>query len=338
MLRQRSVQAIVVLAAIGILVLGGWVHHSLPKHDEQSTDTYFTFVDGQRILAGENPYSRVLAGDMRTNQKYATYFPLFFLLAAGTQKLGLADYTAWISVWRVILLLFNIGTGAVIFTALYRRGLALLGLFGTAFWFFNRWTLQITPVGAIDYIPVFFLVLSLVLLPRHQIVSLLFLSISLALKQLAIFVVPFYLIAVWQMHEQGRLRHVLVASALVASVPLVTSLPFLFWDAGGLVKSVLFSATRDAASHIDAPSLDGYFGWMGISTRLPMILLMALAYLLAWRHTIGPTTGALLTMLIFLSFNPVLFLQYFCWAVPLIPLAIAETARSSPRALRGSTV
>jgi uncharacterized membrane protein len=161
----------------------------------------------------------------------------------------------------------------------------------------------------------------------------LLLSTSLALKQLAIFIVPLYLIAVWQGHERNRLRELAVAAALIASVPLATSLPFLLWDAEGFTKSIFFSATRDAMSHVNAPCLDGYFGWIGITTRLPMVLVLALTYLLAWRRVVGVQTASLLAMVTFLCFNPVLFLQYFCWAVPLVPLAVAEciTWPYSPR-------
>ena len=41
-------------------------------------DVYFTYVEGQRLAAGENPYARVLSGNMRENDKYATYLPAFF--------------------------------------------------------------------------------------------------------------------------------------------------------------------------------------------------------------------------------------------------------------------
>ena len=338
MFRQTPIQGLSIVALAAILLAGGLVHYDLPKYNEQSTDAYFTFLDGQRILAGENPYSRILSGNMRTNDKYSTYFPLFFLLGAGTQMLGLENYKDWISVWRIVLLLFNLGTGAVIFLALYRQRAYLLGVFGALFWFFNRWTLQITPVGAIDYVPIFFLVLSLVLLPRQQILALVLFSISLALKQMAIFLVPLYLIIVWQTHEQSRLRHVIVASALIASVTFVTSLPFLLWNAEGFVRSIVFEVTRDAASHINAPSLDGYFGLTGVPARLPMLLLLGLTYLLAWRRVVGMATGSVLVMVVFLSFNPVLFLQYFCWVVPLIPLAVAECSAASPLTPQGSTV
>ena len=51
------------------------------KSDAPGTDVYFDWVDGWRILTGENPYAPVLAGDMRDNDKYTTYFPVFIILS-----------------------------------------------------------------------------------------------------------------------------------------------------------------------------------------------------------------------------------------------------------------
>ena len=334
--RSQPLQVLAIIALVLVLIAGAVTHYRLPRYDEQSTDIYFTYLDGQRILSGENPYARILSGNMRENQKYSTYFPIFYLLAAGTQWLGLERFDEWISFWRIVLLLFNVGTGLVIFLALHRRGATLLGFFGLLFWFFNRWTLQITPVAAIEYLPIFFLVLSLALFPRRRALGLVLFGVSLALKQLAIFLVPLYLIVVWQTAERKRWRQLALAAALIAIVPLVMSLPFLVWNAEGFVRSIVFSATRDAASHINAPSLDSYLGLTELQARLPMLALLGIVYLMAFQEKIGMAAAAFLVMAVFLSFNPVLFLQYFCWEVPLLLLAIAEGSSTHPPKLRSS--
>lgn len=76
---------------------------------------------GKRILSGENPYARVLAGDMRENDKYATYFPLLYLLSAAAQWAGLRDYDSWIFFWRQVFFLFTLAVGFLIFHVLYQR-------------------------------------------------------------------------------------------------------------------------------------------------------------------------------------------------------------------------
>ena len=97
-----------------LALVGGAVHWSLPKHNVQSNDIYFSYVEGGRLLAGENPYGRVAAGNMRDDQKYATYVPGFYLLSAITRKLGLEDYLQWITFWRWVWLGFNLGSACVI--------------------------------------------------------------------------------------------------------------------------------------------------------------------------------------------------------------------------------
>ena len=104
-----------------------------------SNDIYYDYTEAQRIVAGENPYERILSGDMRTNQKYATYLPHFYLLSAAVIKLGLQDYPQFLAFWRIIFVLFNVGAGVVLFFLLWpRRGL-LLAVFGVLFWFSSRW-------------------------------------------------------------------------------------------------------------------------------------------------------------------------------------------------------
>ena len=61
-----------------------------------------------------------------------------------------------------------------------------------------------------------------------------------------------------------------------------------------------------------------------IRAKLPMFFLMGLVFLIAIKRQIGIYTSTLLTMSVFVDFNSVLFLQYFCWIVPFIPLAICE--------------
>ena len=70
---------LLLVAVIGILV-----HTALwntYKKIEKKEDIYYTFVEGNRLINGVNPYERVLFGDMRHNDKYATYFPLFYVLS-----------------------------------------------------------------------------------------------------------------------------------------------------------------------------------------------------------------------------------------------------------------
>jgi hypothetical protein len=321
-LRTRRAAA----ACLALIVLAAaWTHYFVvPQENRAGNDIYFDFQEAQRIVAGENPYERILSGDMRTNQKYATYFPLFYLLSAGVIMLGFQEFGQWLALWRVLFLLLNAGAGAILFYLLWpNRGL-LLAVFGVLFWFFSRWNLRITTSANIGYPAVFFLLLSFWLLPRHRIWSFLVLGLSLGFKQVDSILIPLFLIAVWQSEKQHRIRALLGVSAALASTLVVTSAVFLVASPEAFLKSMVFEAVRDPASHIDAASIGVLLGWSSAASRLPFFALIALVYALFWRRKIGLYTAGLLALASFINFNPVLFLQYFVWLTPFFPLAASE--------------
>jgi len=127
-------------------------------------DIYYLWQDSQLLSAGENPYTRILPGNIAENKKYPTHFPIFCLLSSLSQKLGLKDYAAWIGFWRYIFLIFNLGIGSLLFYIFYRQQLLVMAAFSACFWLFSRWTMYVTRVSQIDFIPIFFLLLSLFLL------------------------------------------------------------------------------------------------------------------------------------------------------------------------------
>lgn len=330
LLKNRNalfVVCLVLIALIGVVVNVKILH--LWDYKTEGEDIYYTWIEGKRIIAGENPYARVLSGNMRQNQKYATYFPAFYLLSSFTQLVGFREYSAWISLWKPIFLIFNIGIAGLIFYQLTKRRLLPIGLFAALFWLLNRWTLHVTKIAQLDFIPIFFLILSLAILHRHKYSSFLIFGLSLAFKQIAIFVLPLYLIWAWQSAELNKLKNTLIALGLILFIPALTSLPFIFWSAEGFFKSILFSATRNPSSEWAALSLDALIreqitDFVGIKAKLPMLLLMSLVFLSAMQRQIGVYTSVLLIMSVFVDYNSVLFRQYFCWIVPFIPLVVCD--------------
>ncbi|NEO68544.1 hypothetical protein [Moorena sp. SIO3H5] len=330
MMSQKK--SLVIICLILIAVVGVVINVKLLQvwnYNTEGHDIYYSWVEGKRILSGENPYARVLSGNMRENQKYATYFPLFYWLSALTQLLGFQDYSDWISLWRPIFLMVNIGIAGLIFYHLYNHNLFIFGWFAALFWLLNRWTLYVSIDANLDFLGIFFLILSLMLLPKHKLTAFLMFSFSLGIKQIAIFLLPLYLIWAWQSSEDNPVKDTLIALLLILVIPGITSLPFILWNAEGFFKSILFSATRNPDGHVNAPSLDGLItlsnpDFIGIKAKLPMLLVMSLVFLSAIKRQIGIYTSALLTMCVFIEFNSVIFNQYFCWVVPLLPLASCE--------------
>jgi hypothetical protein len=314
-----------ILIFILILICAGFVYQNLVTRPiDQGMDIYYSWVEGARLLKGENPYERVLMGDMRSNDKYATYFPLFYILSFLSQRAGFLGLDEWLGLWRIVFILFNFAIAALIYCYLLRRELILLAVVATMFWLMNRWTLYQVRVAYFDFIPIFFMILAVILFPRRKKLSLLAMSFSLAFKQMAIFLVPLFLIWIWQDSQDNRWRHLISGIFLLGLVPLITSLPFLFWNAVGFLRSIFFSVTRDAADHFGSPVLSFYMNWEGITARLPMLAMMGLVYLAAWKKQVGKNIGALLAMLMFLEFNPVQFRQYFSWVMVFLPFVLVD--------------
>ena len=321
---QRRTIAIVCLLVT--LLAGAAVNVRFWKIDTKEQDIYYAWVEGGRILNGENPYARVLAGNMQENDKYATYFPLFYELSALTEWAGLRDYAPWIDLWRTIFLAFNLAIAAALFLLVYPRGKLLAAIFAAAFWLFNRWTLHVALIAHLDFVPIFLLIASLGLFRKHRLAALVLFSLSLGVKQIGIFLTPLYLVWTWRATavRSDRLKQTLLAALIIASVPLLTASPFLIWNAEGFAKSMLFSVTRIPVDHFGAVSIDALLGWRGLPGKLPMLALMLLVTALAWRGKIGPYTGALFVMTIFVNYNAVLFPQYLVWVVPFIPLVMCD--------------
>ncbi len=322
---NRSYWRTVALICFLVLLLGGVAAHTrlwrLPTRGE---DVYYGWVEGQRLQKGENPYARVLTGNLRDNDKYATYFPVFYYGSYLTIVAGLDTYEEWIAFWRVIFLLANLGIAGVLFYLPFRRKIWPLALFGLAFWLFNRWTLHVTRIAQIDFLAILPLIISVALFPRRRYLSLLLLSLSIGVKQIGIFLVPLYLIWIWRETAQGKLKATLIAGALIASIPVLTSLPFLIWNPEALVISVVFDALRNPADHFNVASFDAMIGWVGLLAKAPMIALMLLVFALAWQRHIGRWLATLLVMAVFVDFSSVLFRQYFVWEAPFIPLAALD--------------
>ncbi len=287
-------------------------------------DIYATYLEGDRLLRGVNPYTRVLDGDMRVNRKYATYFPIFYYLSWWTQKAGLRTFFDWLSLWRVVFLVFNILIAALVFILPARRGLLIYAVFAALFWCFNRWTLHVSRTFDIDFIPLFFLMLSLALFRRHRLAACLLFGLSLGIKQMGIFLAPLYLIWTWREARSGSGRRTVIVGLAIAAIPLLSSLPFLIQNAEGFIKSITFSATRDPAAMFEAYSLDTLLGVNGIAGKIPLLLVLLLLYWQAWKRKIPVFPAALLTMAVFAFFNSVLFTSYLVWLAPLIPLAALE--------------
>lgn len=309
-----------------VMIAGLFVHLNLWSTPEKmiEEDVYYTYLEGNRIINGENPYARILEGNIRENDKYATYFPLAYLLSGVTQLIGYDQFDSWLLVWRVIFMAANLGIAYLIFHISNARKQSFIGIFGAIFWLFNRWTLNVTSISHIDFIPLFFLLLSLLFIPRRFYLACILFGVSLAFKQIAIFALPLYLVWAWQTSQQYRIRQLIITTVLIGAIPFLLSVPFLIWNFEGYLKSILFSLTRYPADHFEAPALATFFQILKIPINIPLLLLLGMTYILALVKRVPKYASSLLVMTIFFGFNSVLFRQYLIWFMPFIPLAMLE--------------
>jgi hypothetical protein len=291
---------------------------------DENRDIYYSYLEGKRLQDGENPYARILTGNMFVNQKYPTYFPVFYELSYISAMLGLNSFTDWIRFWRIIFVIFEFAVAVFLYIVFARRNLEWIGVFACAFWLFNRWTLYLVQDTNMDFIPIFFLLLSLELFPRKKWLSLFLLSLSLGFKQIAIFTVPLYLIWVFHLAGKDWVKQISKSLAIIISVPLVSALPFLVWNAEGFIKSIIFSVTRLAGHNYFTPSVDVLMGWTGYRARIVMLIMMALLYLIAFQGYGKKYLLVFAVFLVFLYFNTILFTQYETWIAPFLPLIFLD--------------
>ena len=326
---------LVAILAVAIALIAVRVNLRFWSLDTVGSDTYYSWVEGRRILNGQNPYERILHGDMEENKKYSTYFPLFYELSALVQKLGIRQYQHWIDFWRYFFMAGNIATGLALCAIIHSKRTWTLALLALPFWYFNRWTLHASATVALDFLPILFMILSLGLFEKRRRTSFILFGFSLAIKQIAIFLAPLYL--VWEFQQTRSWKKTLLAGVWIALIPLLASLPFLLWSAEGFIKSVAFSATRTALNHFGAESIDVIFNTGGLAARIPFLVMLFGAYFTSWHKSVGRYGAAMLVMGIFLAFNSVLFTHYPAWLMPLLPLAASEWVNltQESRGLRG---
>jgi hypothetical protein len=321
--------------SILIVIMGILIHYPIRVDSaklEEKADIYFIWKDGQRIFNGKNPYERILGGNMRENNKYSTMFPPFYLSSALLQLVGVTGFRTGIELIRLVFLVFNIGTGVLIFYSIFNAGSFALGLFGAVFWFGSRWSLRVTEYVYSDAVPIFFLIASLILFNRNRFLSLLLLSISLCFKHLGILIIPLFLIQIYLKEQDKKAIKVIISSLIIISIPIIFSIPFLIWNFEGFIKSILFSVTRYPDTNVVAQSLDYFLSKdfpkiVGIMAKVPMLLLMSLIYFEAFRQKVSLYFSSFLIMVVFINFNSVLFFQYILWTTALLPLALSENVK-----------
>lgn len=311
------------------LIVGGALHLRSPRFNLhlEGSDVHFVWMEGGRILAGTNPYARILTGDLVHNEKYATYLPLPYVLAAGLRLLRPDSFERWLRLWRPLVQAADLGVLLALMAIPWRRGLPLLGLLGGVLWAFSRWSLYCWETASTEPFVLLSLIGALALWRSHPRAAGILAGISLGFKHIAVLLLPVLLL---QPGEPWRLR--LRRLGWTAIVPCAVAAPFVLWSPAAFVRSMLFSATREASATL--PSSGDILTMTmlasqdhGLVLRWALLLALAVLWVVAVRLRLGLFTTAFLAFTLFCAFNPVLYTQYFAWPHAFVPLMLAEGIR-----------
>jgi hypothetical protein len=291
--------------------------------DLDGRDISFYYHRGQQIVAGINPYACVLQGGCKG---YPSHFPGMYWLSAGFIALGADDLGEWVMVWRPVVFAAWLLVGGILFVHLFRRGRPALAVAALAFWLFNRWSLYVLRVAHTDFVGVLFLLLAVLLIGRWPMLAALLLGISLAIKQIGIVAVPLFVLVIWRQRKHSALQMLLLAG-MVLAVPLVSAAPFLFDDAGAVLRGWFNPVTRAVQTDYEGvASLDVLIGVTHAGRLSLALFLIAAVYAAAWRRSVGILDGTAMILATLIAFAPVLFHQYFVWLVPFLLLAVVQSA------------
>ncbi len=302
--------------------------HKLYGQPATASDIQYVWQEGKTILEGKNPYEKGRSSEYG-GQKFATYFPLSYIISAGIQKMGLASFSSWMSVVQPIILISQFISALLVLWYCYKKDKLMVGIFGFLLILFHRFTLYPARVSHIDFPAIALLIAGIMLLPKRTRTAYVLIGISLATKQMAIFLLPIFLVWAWQ--KDRSLPKILKALTLMLAVSFISIAPFILTSPLGTINSIIFSAHRPATGDFASPDISAMLEIDGFAARIPMLVLFALVYAAFWKREIGLWGACLAIFTIFIGFNPVLFFQYLAWIIPLIPLAISEAALSEFR-------
>lgn len=305
---------------LAILVLAVYIRQPGFLFKTKYRDIYFIWVEGERIASGVNPYERVRESDMVHNEKYPTYLPPIYLFTGLLVWLGMDSFPLFLFSWRILILGFDLAVGIFLFYYCRRREREAAGLFAAFFWFFSRWNLYVWEIGNTESIILFLMILSIFLWEKKPLAAGLLFGGALGLKHFGIVFLPVLLA-----HSKDT-RDGLKRLCYVMIIPVASSLPFFLGSPEGFTKAMLFSVVRGASSHMmeDAKSIRILLGESGWGPRIFLFLAFVLYWIAAIREKWNLWLSAALAFALFLSFNLILFTQYFVWVLPFGCLFLAD--------------
>lgn len=276
---------------------------------------------GEQIVKGENPYS--CTKNYAACEGYPAHLPGMYWVAAGFVKMGINELGEWAKVWRPIVFGTWFLIGLILLVYIMRKQQPALAVASFGFWLFNRWSVDVLRIAHTDFLGTLFLLLSVLLINRAPYFAALMLGVSLSIKQLAILVVPLFLIYLFRTQKM-KLPKLFIILILIVLPPLAVTLPFLIDDPVSTMTGVMNVAERSAQTvHGFAPSLDTWFDMTNGKWAI-MLFLAAAVYIAAWRKETNLAQGTFLVLAIMIAFTSTLYNQYLVWLLAFLPVVVAN--------------
>lgn len=325
-----------IILLIFLVYLTYKIDFSIDKNSDfyfKKEDIYYEYEVAKQIQKGENPYLRILQGDMLENDKYATQLPQYYNFLALVRDHSNDNFEGFIESFRFILFVSQVLGGIFIYLIFRNQNKKLIGLCAAIFYVFNVWTLNSIIYLKQDVLAISLLIASFYFLNSKKCtpISYILFGLSLGIKYIGVFAFPIFLIP--YLNNKIELKKLVLNLLLLFLVLVLPTIPYLLEDFNSFSRSVLFSLTRSPS---DSDIIYGYNGLLVESNesfsdaeifdkfkpRIPLFIAMLLTSALVLLRKIKKGTYLFLSLLVFSVFNPIIFPQYITWIPPfaLFPL------------------
>jgi hypothetical protein len=300
-----------------------------PTNWGNKPDIYYEYNAAVEIGNGQNPYKRILEGNMVWNKKYATLFPLYYYFLLGIITFSKHIFIDFYHNYGKVLFLFEFVAFLFTYLQFARYNKKFLGFLAGAFLVLNRWTIASVSSSKQDLIAIAILLSSFYFLKNKPRLSYFLFGLSLGIKHIGIFFSPIYLIPL--ILKKREFKEFCIDILFISLPLIVPSLPFIFDNLKSFLLSLSFSFTR--APESDTGVLYGYQKLLTLYNtenynnlsaltlllpRLPLVLFSLINVYMLFTQKIGKFSYVLFAIIIFVSFNPVYFDQYLLWLTPFI--------------------
>lgn len=337
LLRKINGLTIIKMVAVALIFVFGILIRT-QYFDQQSKDIYAYTKAIEDLVSGVNPYKWTIESfsnpDDPSNHGFSylpgmLYVDTFFLYLS---KITQIDFKY---LWKVPVLLADIGVGVLLYLATKRRSLPIR-LLATSMWFFNPYAYFRGGYTYFDPITIFLMLLSLYYLGKNNIKAGILYALSISTKTFPYLIFPVFVLTLLPT-SKIQFKNILkteLAKFLLAglSVAVIISLPFVTsWDnfltylnGSVFVHTGRFVQGRPFLFYIS------YYGKIELFQLIPFTVYTLLASFSGWLATLvlwiknicrDKYVLSALSFILFYLFTPVLNRTYLIWFFPLFSIA-----------------